>query len=227
MDTMIPDTPRRPSALLFDLDGTLAETDSLHFEAFRRVFALVGRDLDIATYRRFISGRANVDAMRDLCPEAPEAERTAFADRKEALFRTMAGELKPLPGLGEVLAWAGRERVRLALVTSAPPENVEFVLKAFGMEETFDAVVLGEQLPRRKPDPMPYRIGLEKLGVASDDSVAFEDSPAGVRSAASAGIPTVGLTTGHDPDVLIAQGARIAIPDYTAPALWDLLQARA
>ncbi len=219
-----PDSPR-PSALLFDLDGTIAETDSLHFEAFRRLFALVGRELDVTTYRRTISGRANVDAMRDLCPEVPESERSAFADRKEALFREIAGGLQPLPGLRDVFAWAGQRNAKIALVTSAPPENVAFVLKAFDIEDVFDAVVLGEQLPRRKPDPMPYQVGLEKLGVAAADSLAFEDSPAGVRSASSAGIPTVGLATGHAPEVLLAEGAQVVIPDYNAPALWQLLEA--
>lgn len=219
-------SPSHPplAALLFDLDGTLAETDSLHFEAFRRLFAEIGRDLDVAGYRRSISGRANADVLAGFFPDMPVPEREAFADRKEALFRTMAGRLRPLPGAREVLDWGTREGLKLALVTSAPPKNIDFVLKAFALESTFDLIVYGEQLPRRKPDPLAYTSALEGLEVTAEQAIAFEDSPAGVRSAVGAKVLTVGLTTTHDAKILEAEGAHIAVPDYTDASLWRLLE---
>ncbi|MBD0343290.1 MAG: HAD-IA family hydrolase, partial [Coleofasciculus sp. Co-bin14] len=73
-----------------------------------------------------------------------------------------------------------------------------------------------------KPDPMPYQVALEHLGVSSKSAVAFEDSPSGIRSAVSAGILTVGIATTHDPQALIKVGATLAIHNFADPKLAEL-----
>ncbi|MDJ1158703.1 HAD-IA family hydrolase [Chelatococcus sp. SYSU_G07232] len=221
--TAIPTAP----ALLFDLDGTLAATDHLHFETFRALMAEFGRDLDMATYETTVLGRANSVIMQTLFPDLPESEHRRIADRKEAAFRERAaGKVQPMPGLLDLLAWADRREVPCALVTNAPRANAEAMLAALGLEGRFRTLVIGDEVGRAKPDPLPYLTGLERLGAAAERSVAFEDSISGVTSAAAAGLPVVGLTTSLAAEPLLAAGASFAASNYIDPRIYALLETR-
>lgn len=91
-----------------------------------------------------------------------------------------------------MLAWARRKKLLTGLVTNAPHENARHVTQTLGL--SFDVVVLAEELAAGKPDPLPYRVALERLDLEAQEALAFEDSPAGVKAAVGAGIPTIGLT---------------------------------
>jgi HAD superfamily hydrolase (TIGR01509 family) len=120
-----------------------------------------------------------------------------------------------------LLAWAQQQQLLTALVTNAPHENARHVTQALGL--SFDAVVLAEELAAGKPDPLPYRVALERLDLGPQEALAFEDSPSGVKAAVGAGIPTIGLTTGHPPEALEAAGAFLLIRDFSDPQLWKYL----
>lgn len=182
-------------ALIFDLDGTLINTDPLHFRSYRDLLAECGISIDEDFYHATMSGRPNMDIMRDLLPDLSDGERRGLAARKEACFRELATALEPLPGLHELLDWAEEEGLRQALVTSAPRENARYMLAVLGLEGHFPVTVLADELPRGKPDPLPYLTALERLGLTGSEALVFEDAPAGVRSAAGAGIPTIGMAT--------------------------------
>lgn len=201
-------------ALLFDLDGTLADTDPLHFVAWQRALAGYGLPIDEAFYRERISGRLNPDIVWDVLPQLSEAEGAAFVNAKEAAFREAALHLPPIAGALPLLEEAARRGVALALVTNAPGENAAFVLEALGIRGNFAQVVLAEHLPRGKPWPDPYQEALRLLKVGAGEAVAFEDSPSGVRSAVAAGIKTVALTTGHPAGALVQAGAALVVPDF-------------
>ncbi len=211
-------------ALLFDLDGTLTESDSLHEAAYIEVMAAHGLDLDEATYRSRMSGRPNVDIVTEFLPYLSSAEALAVIDAKENRYRLLATRLEPLAGLDRILAWAARRRLGLALVTNAPRESLAFTLGALALAETFAVQVSPEEVTRPKPDLEPYRLALERLGVEPDEGIAFEDSPSGVRSAVGAGLRVVGMTTGQDPERLREAGAAITIPDFADEALWRWLE---
>ncbi|SDE80477.1 phosphoglycolate phosphatase [Thermus arciformis] len=198
-------------ALLFDLDGTLADTDPLHLLAWREALAPYGLEVDPAFYRARISGRLNPEIVRDLLGlEGVEAARLIAA--KEARFRELARGLKPTPGLPELLAKAKEKGLLWGVVTNAPKENALHVLKALGLRPPL--LVLAEEVGRGKPDPLPYRVALRRLGVAPEEALAFEDSPSGVKSAVGAGIPTYGLLTGHEAEALREAGARGVFRDF-------------
>ncbi len=210
-------------ALLFDLDGTLAETDSLHLPTWVDALAPHGVRVDETFYRENISGRTNYEIIRELLPDLPEEAGRDLGDTKEASFRERAGELEPLPGLVDFLDDARRLGLKTALVTNAPGENVAAILPALKLQDFFDATVLSEDVEAVKPDPAPYRAALEKLGVAPEEALAFEDSISGIASSVGAGIPTVGIASTQDPERLRRAGVFVVVGDFTDSRLRALI----
>ena len=213
-------------ALLFDLDGTLADTDPIHMRAWQRILRDYGMEVDETFYRQRISGRLNPRIVEDLLPRLDANERDDLIERKEAEFRALADRLERLAGLDEILDWARDERLRIGLVTNAPRENARFMLEALGLADAFETVVRGEEAAAGKPDPAPYLLALERMGIGADVAVAFEDSRSGVGAADRAGIPVIGMTTTHPPDELRDAGARQTAPDFRDDALWSYLRSR-
>jgi HAD superfamily hydrolase (TIGR01509 family) len=210
-------------ALLFDLDGTLAETDSLHLPTWVDVLRPHGIEVDEEFYRDNISGRSNSKVVEDLLPGLPAEDGRDLTEAKEASFRERAHELEPLPGLMDFMREAKDRGLSLALVTNAPLANVDAVLLALELGEFFEEVILSDEVGPVKPDPAPYRAALEKLGVASGEALAFEDSTSGIASAVGAGIPTVGIASTQAPETLAQAGAFLVAEDFADPDLIKLL----
>ena len=195
-------------ALLFDIDGTLADTDALHREAFNRIFGPRGHVFDHARFSKELQGFSNVSiGERFLADEAPE-RRAAILDEKEHIFRTLvAGQVKPVAGLMALLDRADATGIPMVAVTNAPRLNAQMLLSGLGIMDRFKAIVIGDELPHGKPHPLPYLEGLRFAGAAAHASIAFEDSRSGIQSASAAGIPTIGMRTSLSHDDLVAAGA--------------------
>ena len=208
-------------AYLFDLDGTLLDSDPLHAAVFVDFLNTRGVDFGLEDYATRIHGRQNVEVFGELLP----FEDARALDRaKEAAYRARLGsDLTATPGLTDLLDRARAEGLKCALVTNACRENVDAVLDALGLEDAFDTQSLGDDCPQGKPHPDPYFRALAALGVAAEEAIAFEDSPAGIAAATTAGIPTVGIATGLSPDRLLGLGATLAIADFTDPRLAALI----
>jgi len=213
------------TALLFDLDGTLTDTDTLHLQAFRQLLREHdGRELSQAQFDAQVSGRANGELFAELFVGASAEQCQALADRKEALFRAMAPYLEPMPGLLRLLEHAQARSLGLCVVTNAPRLNAEHMLAAMGLGQRFEHVLVAEELARAKPDPLPYLTGLQRLGAEAAQALAFEDSLPGVAAASGAGIFTVGVATTQTPERLLAAGAGLVIDDFNDPELWALIE---
>eukprot|EP00878_Enallax_costatus_P004882 GHUV01005136.1.p1 GENE.GHUV01005136.1~~GHUV01005136.1.p1 ORF type:complete len:298 (+),score=84.81 GHUV01005136.1:130-1023(+) len=205
--------------VLFDIDGTLTNSDPLHFLAFQQMLIennfKDGMPIDEAFYRQHISGRHNPEIAADLFPDWPEEKRVAFYTEKEQRFRDMAGsKLQRMPGLTEFLQWLDSRGLRKAAVTNAPKDNTLLMLKALKLDSYFEAVVLGEECERAKPHPDPYQKALRLLGLQPHEAIVIEDSPSGVRAAVAAGVPVFGITSGQEPAVLAAAGVCMLISDF-------------
>lgn len=211
-------------AMLFDLDGTLVNSDPLHYQAWRGTLAHYGLEIDEAFYATRISGRLNAQIVPDLLPDLSTEGIERFIEQKESLYRGLATRLIALPGLSHLLAWADQRQLKLGLVTNAPRQNARFMLEALKLEEAFAEIVLAEDVTAGKPDPAPYRAALKALGITAKHALAFEDSPSGIRSAVGAGLSTVGIASTHDPDPLYRAGASLVIADFTDPRLWTTLE---
>ena len=140
-------------ALLFDLDGTLAETDSLHLPTWVDVLEPYGLEVDEEYYKESISGRNTGEIVRDLLPDLTDEENRSIGDAKEASFRERASELESLPGLVDFIELGRKQGMWIALVTNAPEENVEAILLALELQDFFDTVVLADEVEAVKPHP--------------------------------------------------------------------------
>jgi HAD superfamily hydrolase (TIGR01509 family) len=208
-------------ALLFDLDGTLIQSDPLHFAVFREMFAERGRAIDTAFYLAQIHGSHNADSFPGLFPGE---DAQALSEEKEARFRAMlANGHPPVRGLATLLDRAAAEGWATAVVTNAPRMNAETMLAAIGMPDRFDTLVIGDECPRGKPDPAPYREAMRRLGATPARAIAFEDSPSGLRAARRSGVHTVGVRSATGDAALRNAGAHVTIADFTDPALPDIL----
>ncbi|BAY39907.1 HAD-superfamily hydrolase subfamily IA, variant 3 [Nostoc sp. NIES-2111] len=211
------------AAILFDLDGTIVNTDPIHYQAWQEMLLKHNIEIDEVFYKSRISGRLNPEIVQDILPEFSVAEGAKFADEKEALFRQLASHLQPLDGFAELLAWTETHNLKRALVTNAPKLNAEFMLEVLGITAAFDQIVLADDCVAGKPDPAPYQITLGKLKITAETAIALEDSPSGIRAAVGAGIRTIGIASTHEPKVLQEIGAFMVIPDFTDLHLWTLL----
>lgn len=211
-------------AVIFDLDGTLTNSDKVHFQVFQDFFAKHGIELNQSLYKTKVSGRQNADILADFLPDLPKQEAEAFSDRKEATFRQIAkGQIEPLPGLLPLLNQIQTQKLATAVVTNAPSENAAFMLSELNLTSTFKPIIIAEDLPRGKPDPLPYQTALDQLGIAAPEAIVFEDSPSGIRAATRAGIKTIGIATTHSEQDLLALGVDRAIADFTDPYVQTLL----
>ncbi|MBR0926487.1 HAD-IA family hydrolase [Bradyrhizobium diazoefficiens] len=207
-------------ALLFDIDGTLANTDPLHLEAFNQVLGPRGHVFDHARFSRELQGFANVSIGDRFLPDETPERRAAILAEKEAIFRDLVvGQIEPLPGLMALLDRADAAGVPMVAVTNAPRLNAELLLSGLGITARFKAIVIGDELPHGKPHPLPYQEGLRFVGASAAASVAFEDSRSGVQSAAAAGIPTIGIRTSLSHADLVGAGAIASASAFDDPDL--------
>ena len=211
-------------AVLFDIDGTLFDSDGLHFEAWREALleTEVG-EIDEQFFLSSISGRQNAIICEELFPAWSTAQGEAFAERKEQRFRDLAAAKLPsltTPGLAALCERLERAGTRQAAVTNAPRANAELMLAAIGRLDAFDrglgksCLIIGDECERAKPDPEPYIEAMRRLGVPPEGCIAFEDSPAGASAAVAAGVRTIGITSTRSEAELVAAGCGLAIRDF-------------
>jgi HAD superfamily hydrolase (TIGR01509 family) len=211
------------SALLFDLDGTMLITDPIHRAVFADLMAPRGLTVDEDFYMTHIHGRLNVDFFAEFLPDEPDPQ--ALSDEKEAEFRRRLPRPFPaMPGVMAVLDKAQAAGRAMAVVTNAKRANAEAMLAAIGARDYFGVIVSGEECAQGKPAPDPYLEAMRLLDAAPERSVAFEDSPSGIRSAHASGAYTVAIRSSLDDAALRDAGADITIQDFTDPALPAILQ---
>jgi len=211
------------AALLFDLDGTMLHSDPIHIAVFADMMAERGLPVDDAFYMAHIHGRLNEDVFAEFLPDEPDPK--ALSAAKEAEFRRRLPRPYPaMPGVAALIDRAEAEGWGVAVVTNAMRPNAEAMLKAIGLAGRIGTIVIGEECARGKPDPLPYALAMEALGVEPERAIAFEDSPSGLRAAHGSGAYTIGLRSSLTDAELRANGAQITLNDFTDPALEPCLQ---
>ncbi|NEP08794.1 MAG: HAD family phosphatase [Symploca sp. SIO2C1] len=210
-------------AVLFDIDGTLANTDLIHFQIWQQLLQEYDLQIDHPFYQKHLSGRTNAAIVEDLLPQLSPVEGDHLGIAKEEQFRKLAQDkLQPMPGLLRLIDWIKLENLQLAAVSNAPRLNAEFILQTIKLDQTFEMVILADDLPVGKPEPLPYQEALRRFDLAADMAVVFEDSPSGIRSAVAAGITTIGVASTHEHSTLYDLGATLVIDDFTDERLLQM-----
>ncbi|XP_047945876.1 haloacid dehalogenase-like hydrolase domain-containing protein Sgpp [Salvia hispanica] len=216
-------------AILFDIDGTLADSDPIHYYAFREMLQELGYNGGDPITEEFfitnISGKHNEELCQVLFPDWDLQRARKFFVDKEAMFRRLAAEqTEPVAGLDALCRWVEDKGLRRAAVTNAPRANAEMLISLLGLDEFFELVVIGNECERPKPFPDPYLNALKGLGVSADHAFVFEDSVSGIKAGMAAGMPVVGLALRNPESMLTGAGAAMVIKDYTETKLWTALE---
>lgn len=203
--------------LIFDVDGVIGNTEAINEVASVAVFQdLYGVAVQREDFHDFIGTGSEryLEGVAEKYGVRMDLER-AVALRQANILRILREEgLAPYPGVLELIGAASRAAdARLAIATSGPKAIAFPILDAAGVDRSlFDAVITGDQVTRKKPDPQIYRLAAEGLGVPAAQCVVVEDAPAGVAAAKAAGMKCIAVTTTVGPD-------RLAAADRIVPRL--------
>lgn len=228
-------------AIIFDVDGTLAETENVHLRAFNETFRAMnlGWEWDEALYEQLLKTTGGKERMKAYADSiGQEMTAATLADLHQRKTRAYTGliarrEIALRPGIADLIADAKARGLKLAIATTTNRPNVDALIEATldrPATEVFDVIVAGDEVPKKKPAPDVYLAVLQQLGLPAENCVALEDSRNGLRSATAAGIATV-ISPGRYTLAEDFTGAAAIIPSFdqvaTVSALSDLLHRRA
>ena len=220
----------RVEAIIFDVDGTLAETEEVHRQAFNETFARFGLNWhwDRPLYRRLLDVTGGKERIRAFIaehrpPDGPRAlERVGeMHAAKTEIYTTLIAEgaARLRPGVLRLISEARAKGVRLAIATTTSLPNVEALLEAaFGTPASsiFEVIGAGDIVPAKKPAPDIYRHVLDELRMPTFACIAIEDSRNGLDSARAAGLPTLVTPSAYTSHQSFP-GALAVVPDLDTP----------
>lgn len=215
----------RYKAFIFDLNGTMINDMHYHEAAWYDVFVnQLKAPLTLEEVKLQLYGRADEIFARIFGPDrfsADEIEELTL--QKEARYREeFLPHLKLIDGLDIVLDKAKSTGVTLAIGTAAPVLNVDFVLDNLSLRHYFPVVIGPEDVTESKPHPEVFLKAADRLGIAPEHCIVFEDSPRGIEAAARAGMKAIGVTSYHAANELEYKNVLFTIEDYRDVRL-DLL----
>jgi HAD superfamily hydrolase (TIGR01509 family) len=179
-------------AVVFDMDGVLADSEPVYYAAARAVLAPLGKEMTPA-HQRAVMGRSIEDTWAYLARELDLGHRVPeLAHAYDLSLRALLAEVRePLPGVREVIAELRNRGIPLAVASSSLPEWIAALLGGVGLTGAFDVAVSAREAAHPKPAPDVYLLAAQRLCVAPERCVAFEDTPTGLASAKAAGMLSV------------------------------------
>jgi len=203
---------------IFDMDGVVIDSNPNHKIAWNKFLKGKGIPYDDPFFDEVLSGRTGPTSMKIIfgedLPEALLKEYLAEVDENYQSILLQSEEARPIAGLYEFLDSIRVNGHRLALATSAPPLNITMGLEKLNLEGVFEVILGKEDVVHGKPHPEVYLSAAERLALPLEHCIVFEDSKAGIQSARSAGMPVVGIASGHTREELLKEGVALAVDDF-------------
>lgn len=187
---------KKLKALLFDLDGTLIDSEFFHFECWNEILEESGVTLTYEDWLKNYAGIPLPTNAQNLIEKynitTPLAE---IIERRERLTleRLKTKDVNLMPYVIEVLDFFQAKDLVLALVTSSPRKDVEAIFERNGLSKYFKLIITRSEVSKSKPDPESYNTCVEKLGLNKDECIVFEDTINGIRSAKAAGLTCIAI----------------------------------
>lgn len=188
-------------AVLWDLDGTLVDSEEYHWQAWRDTMAAEGVPITREQFLATFGWRNDAIIPRWLGAAATPERIERIGEAKEINYRGLvrSGGATAAPGAEEWLRRLRQEGWRQAVASSAPRGNIEVVLEALGLGGCFQAIVSAEDVHRGKPDPEVFLLAAGRVGMNPARSIVVEDAAAGIEAARRAGMRSVGVKRGGTP----------------------------
>lgn len=192
-------------AIIFDVDGVIAETETIHLKAFQKTFDKFKINITPEYHRNLVGGtvRDNIIRINKDFDIDVDVDEYVKKRNEEYIFLLERDTISPNRGLKEILLWGKENRIKLGICSSSKRIMIEKVLegvfKIMEISESiynfFDAFAVSEDVKRKKPSPDIYLYVINRLNLHPSECLAIEDSEVGVKSAKSAGCKVIGLTT--------------------------------
>ena len=180
-------------ALIFDMDGTLVDSEKVHWLAWKQTLAADGMDIpDYSEFKRYVGVSDEEMAQEFSATAEQELDPHQLVARKCSEYLDLVPQIELLPGVAETLErWHGR--FTMAVASSSPHRELIALLEHHGLRDRFAWVVGGDMVARKKPAPDIYQMAVARLGVVPSACIAFEDSQSGVSAAKGAGLTAVAV----------------------------------
>lgn len=209
----------RPRAVLFDVDGTLVDTNDLHAAAWREAFRHFGHDVALEAIRWQV-GKGGDNLIPSLLPDLGDDEREAMeAWRGDLYKRDYMPRAVPFPGVRALFERLVEERIEVVLASSSSEAEVVYYLGLIGGEDLVAATTSKDDVGSSKPCPDIFEAALGKVGLAPDDAIVVGDSVWDVKAAGKAGLRAIGFRSGGFPDAALLEAGASALFDGPADLL--------
>ncbi|WAJ44926.1 HAD family hydrolase [Mycobacterium sp. Aquia_216] len=182
-------------AVLFDVDGTLVDSNYLHVYAWQRAFESEGISAAAWHIHRCI-GMDGSKLVRTLSDDAPADVQERLSDAHSRYYRQLSSLLAPLPGARELLRRVANLGLQVVLASSAPEDELEMLRKVLGCDDVIAAATSSRDVDTAKPEPGIVQVALDRAGVAPGDAVFVGDAVWDAHAAKAAGVPCIGVLSG-------------------------------
>lgn len=197
-------------AVLFDIDGTLVDSNYLHVHAWQRAFAEVGLDVQAWRIHRLI-GMDGSTLLEELIGDASDDDAARAKDLHSRFYQETAQLLKPLPGARRLLDLVAATGLQVVLATSAPEDELVLLRKVLERDDIVSAVTSSEDVETAKPKPDIVEVALQRAGVGAGRAVFVGDSVWDIRAAARAGVECICLDSGGTDRLRLQEEGAVAV----------------
>ncbi|MCS5495793.1 HAD family hydrolase [Cnuibacter physcomitrellae] len=208
-------------AVLFDIDGTLIDSNYLHVESFMRAFDEVGVEMSTWRVHRAIgldSSRLLEELLGDRADEVGDEVKEAHS----RLYRELWPRLRRFDGARELLETLHGRGIRVVLATSAPEDELEELLRVLDCDDVIHATTNGDDVETAKPEPDILGVVLERAGVAADEALMVGDARWDAVAAGRAGVRMVGVRSGGISEGELRDAGALEVHDDVAALLRSL-----
>ena len=182
-------------AVIWDMDGVIADTAQYHLRGWQMVFRKRGVDYTEEDFRRNTGKRSDSIIRKVLGKKIAQDEIMAIIREKDENFRQLISQnIRPFPGVLKLIALLKESGFKTAIASSAPMGNIRLITQSLKIHNCFDAIVSGWEVTKGKPDPQIFLLTAEKLGVEAENCIVIEDAIAGVTASKRAGIHCIAVT---------------------------------